>query len=745
MGGEPVVVPASPGPPTAAPPPAPQPNGHCAQCARELDRLRADRVLVVRWRFQYFCSEACEQTFRERLRNGDDSIAIPTTPSPVSAAVRTRIHEATATPLIFADDPRRPSTLPAAPLVLEVRRLLTLRIATLSLSTLQLLLFAVDGWAWTPYLRVALASSALLALALSERPAGAGRFDASVAKTLRVPAGFGVLLVLAIFAESSSVTMLANCGALSVAALCVSRWWQSVAQHAADMDLQQLLRHADVAANRLVNGQPTVTTADELRPGQELVLSAGDVIPVDAVVAAGNARVRPWMNADHTKLCGEGDALLAGAQILEGTAYAVVTWTGHDRALLRLLLAPNAAAEVHGAMSRLSSLVATRLSWLIALGALILLALLGLPWEHSMAIALISHLWLANPVCEKTTVLELRKVAMSAARRGIAFHDADVLDRAGSVSIAVFCSRGSLLLATPELVAVEGLGRTSSEEVFQLASGALGSVAHPNAQALYRAAQARNVTADAVRNHDHLPGLGVTAVSSTGQSLVVGNRALMLKQKISIASAEQRLVELEGSGLSVLLVAIDQHLVGFVALQDGVRRGARAAVAALHAADIEAVMLSGDARETCEAVGKSIGIDHIRPEVLPAERAKEIKRLADAGAVVAVIGKSPADLSTMAAADVSIGLDTAGATVPGIGIALGSDELQTAARALTLARHTKRTLRVLLLATILPGGVGLLLALLGVSAWTMMLLVTVGISLGMLLPMLWIPRITKAH
>jgi P-type E1-E2 ATPase len=219
----------------------------------------------------------------------------------------------------------------------------------------------------------------------------------------------------------------------------------------------------------------------------------------------------------------------------------------------------------------------------------------------------------------------------------------------------------------------------------------------------------------------------------------------MLKQKISIASAEQRLVELEGSGLSVLLVALDQHLVGFVALQDGVRRGARAAVAALHAAHIEPVMLSGDARETCEAVGKSIGIDHIRPEVLPTERANEVKRLADAGAVVAVIGKNPADLATMAAADVSIGLDTAGSTVPGIGIALGSDELQTAARALTLARHTKLTLRVLLLATILPGGVGLLLALLGVSAWTMVLLVILGIALGMLLPMFWIPRVTRTN
>jgi P-type E1-E2 ATPase len=224
----------------------------------------------------------------------------------------------------------------------------------------------------------------------------------------------------------------------------------------------------------------------------------------------------------------------------------------------------------------------------------------------------------------------------------------------------------------------------------------------------------------------------------------VGNRALMLKQKISVASAEQRLLELEGSGLSVLLVALDQHLIGFVALQDGVRRGARAAVAALHAARIEPVMLSGDARETCEAVGKTIGIEHIRPEVLPAERANEIKRLADAGAVVAVIGKISADLPTMAAADVSIGLGAAGSTVPGLGIALGSDELQAAARALMLARHARRTLQILLLAILLPGGLGLLLTLLGVPVFVMLLLVALGMSLGVLLPIVWIPKVAHS-
>jgi cation transport ATPase len=705
-------------------------------------------VIVLRWRFQYFCSAECEQTFRERVRSGDESIAIRTTPSPRATTVRATPNDAhpanTAgvtqlTPSSGASANQDAGTSPSAG---DAQRLLALRIATLGLSCLQLSSNLASTLGWFSYLRIGLAISTLVALGASERIAER-RITARSAEALFVPAAFCGLLVFAVLTESEQLALFATCGALASIAVCASRWWLSVSQANAQTDLQQLLQHGGTVANRLYDGQPMATPADDLRPGQELVLCAGDSVPVDVVIASGSARVRPWMNADHTRTCAPGDPVLAGAQILEGTAQAVVTWTGTDRVLLRLLLSPDAAAETHGAASRWSALVKDRLSWPISLLVLLLLSWQRAPWEHVLAIALVARLWLANPVSARAAALELRKVAMSAARQGIAFHDAKVLDRAGAVSIAVFCSRGTLLLATPELIAVEGLGRTSAETVFALAAGALSSVAHPNAQALYRAAQARNIVADAVRNHDHLPGLGVTAVSATGQSLVVGNRALMLKQKISVASAEQRLLDLEARGLSVLLAALDQRLIGFVALQDGVRRGVRAAVMELHEAHIEPVMLSGDARETCEAVGKAIGIDHIRPEVLPAERSNEIKRLRDAGAVVAVIGKSPADVAALAAADVSIGLGAAGSTVPGIGIALAADDPQAAARALTLARTTKLALRGLLLAILLPGGFGMLLAFLGVPAWLVLVLVLVGMALGVALPIVWLPRFAR--
>ena len=137
-------------------------------------------------------------------------------------------------------------------------------------------------------------------------------------------------------------------------------------------------------------------------------------------------------------------------------------------------------------------------------------------------------------------------------------------------------------------------------------------------------------------------GLGVTAFASTGERLVVGGRAIMLEEKIGVAATDARASELEAQGRSVLLVALGDRLLGLVALQDGLRPGARAAVQQLLDAGIEPVLMSGEARDTCETIGRALDIEHVRPEVLPADRGAEVRALSEAGGVIAVIGHAAA-------------------------------------------------------------------------------------------------------
>lgn len=161
-------------------------------------------------------------------------------------------------------------------------------------------------------------------------------------------------------------------------------------------------------------------------------------------------------------------------------------------------------------------------------------------------------------------------------------------------------------------------------------------------------------------------------------------------------------------GRTVMLVALGGRLIGVVGLQDGLRPGARAAVQHLLDVNVEPVLLSGDARETCEAIGRTLDIEHIRPEILPAERGDEIARLADGGATVAVLGCSPADDIALGAANVSVALASAGSSAAEWNVQLASDDVRDAALALRVAHEARSEARLGLILAIAPGAIGAL-------------------------------------
>ena len=300
---------------------------------------------------------------------------------------------------------------------------------------------------------------------------------------------------------------------------------------------------------------------------------------------------------------------------------------------------------------------------------------------------------------------------MKALSHGIVYKDARTFDAAGRAAIAVVCSRGTVLTGVPEIVAVEPTASpsppASESRILALVAGAETASTHPFADAILRAAQTHGLPPENVRSATVHSGLGVTALSSNGERLVVGSRALLLQEKVSVAVAEARASELEAQGRSVLLVALAGKLIGLVALQDGLRAGARAAVQRLLDARIEPVLLSGESRETCETIARALEIDHIRPEVLPADRGAEVRALAEGGQVVAVIGHSSSDDGALGAADVAVAMGAPRA--PGEwGVWLASDDVRDAALALSLPNRARDRSRLALAIGLVPGALVLL-------------------------------------
>jgi len=269
--------------------------------------------------------------------------------------------------------------------------------------------------------------------------------------------------------------------------------------------------------------------------------------------------------------------------------------------------------------------------------------------------------------------------------------------------VAVLCSRGTVLMGEPEIVALETLGSVEVGRVLSLAAGAETASTHPFASAILRAARTRGARPENVRSAAVHAGLGVTALASTGERLVVGSRALLLEERVSVAIADARVTELEAQGRSVLLIALAGKLIGLLGLQDGLRPGARAAVQRLLDARLEPVLLSGEARETCDTIGRALDIDHVRPEVLPADRGAEVRALGEGGRVVAVLGHAATDDGALGAADVSIAMGSAGATPGEWSAALASDDLRDAARALSMAHEARDDAKIAIALGVAPG------------------------------------------
>jgi cation transport ATPase len=308
---------------------------------------------------------------------------------------------------------------------------------------------------------------------------------------------------------------------------------------------------------------------------------------------------------------------------------------------------------------------------------------------------------IAHPAVASVPAEHVARGVLMALRRRIAYRTPADWDRAGDISIIAFCARGTLLLGEPQLVNLEATGKWPAEEVLALAAGAENGVVHPLATAIRRAAATRRVRAHAVRSPVVQPRLGVSAIAPSGEPLLVGGRALMLREKVSVALAEDTMAEIEAQGREVLLVALGGKLAGVMGLEDHMTPGARAAVSRLLEAQVEPVLLSGDSRETCEAIGRALGIDHIRAEIVAEDRPQEVERLAQGGLAVAVIGRSRPDEAALSAAQVAVAMPSAGASGEWA-VMVESEDVQDAALAIAFPRLTKNQARTGLLLALVP-------------------------------------------
>jgi len=486
--------------------------------------------------------------------------------------------------------------------------------------------------------------------------------------------------------------------------------------------------------------------------GDIVVVRPGERIPVDGEVREGRSHV------DESLITGEslpvakepGKRVTGGSVNADGLLVVETRAIGAETTLARIIRLVEDAQAAKAPIQRIVDKVSAVFVPAVLALALVTLLAWGLTtgnWTaallNSVAVMVIAcpcALGLATP----TAIMAGTGVA---ARRGILIKDAEALEIAHSITTVAFDKTGTLTEGRPAVVAVEPVDG-DRRRLLELATALQRGSSHPLAQAVLTLAEKEGVNAPEASEAKALPGRGVQAALD-GRTLYLGSSRLMEELGVKTKTLEQRARALAAQGRTVSWLAIDdmageRQLAGLLAFGDQVKSGARDAVALLHRQGVKTVMLTGDNRGSAAAAAQALGIDEVRAEVLPADKAQVVSDLKGPRRIVAMVGDGINDAPALAAADVGIAMATGtDVAMHTAGVTLMRGDPTLIADAIDISRRTYRKILQNLFWAFIYNVVGIPLAAFGflnpVIAGAAMALSSVSVVTNALLLRRWRP------
>jgi len=448
------------------------------------------------------------------------------------------------------------------------------------------------------------------------------------------------------------------------------------------------------------NGREEEIPLEDVQVGDRLRVRPGDKVPVDGVVLDGRSSI------DESMISGEpvpiekvADDPVTGATI-NGTGSLIIqaTRVGADTMLSQIVEmvanAQRSRAPIQKYADKVSGYFVP-----VVIGVAVLAfaawALLGPDPAFSYAlIAAVAVLIIACPCAlGLATPMSIMTATGRGAQAGVLIKNAEALERFEKVDILIVDKTGTLTEGKPRLVAVLPEGGHDEAEVLQLAASLERGSEHPLAEAIVRGAEERHIEMTAATEFEAVTGMGVKGVVN-GRQIALGNLRLMTEMGLAAPSLMDKANARRDQGETVMFVVLDGTIVGLVCVADPVKETTPAALKALHKLGFHIIMATGDNERTAKAVAGRLGIDEIRADVLPEDKARIIRELQDMGRKVAMAGDGVNDAPALAQADVGIAMGTgADVAIESAGFTLVSGNLDGIVRARRLSQATMRNIR----------------------------------------------------
>jgi Cu+-exporting ATPase len=465
--------------------------------------------------------------------------------------------------------------------------------------------------------------------------------------------------------------------------------------------IRALLALAPKTARRVEgDGREQDVPLEEVQPGDRLRVRPGEKVPVDGVVLEGASAV------DESMVSGEpipvekreGDRLIGATINGTGTLLMEARRVGSETLLARIVQMVADAQRSRAPIQRLADRVS---AWFVP-AVVLVAAVTFVAWaafgpEPSFAYAVINAVAVLIIACPcalgLATPMSIMVAAGKGATAGVLFKDAAAIERLRDVDTLVVDKTGTLTVGRPRLESVRPAAGVDEAELLRTAAALERGSEHPLAAAILAGAAARGLEPPAATQFASVTGKGVTGrVGAAAAAL--GNRALMADLGVDPGELAGAAEALRAEGQTVVFVAADGRPLGLLGVADPVKETTPAAIADLHREGLRIVMLTGDSRTTAEAVAQRLGIDEVRAEVLPEQKAAAVAALQAAGRVVAMAGDGINDAPALARAEVGIAMGTGtDVAMESAGVTLVRGDLSGIVRARRLSRATMANIR----------------------------------------------------
>jgi Cu+-exporting ATPase len=486
--------------------------------------------------------------------------------------------------------------------------------------------------------------------------------------------------------------------AVILALITLGKYLETLTKGKTSDAIKKLMGLAPKTAIVVRDGKEVEISIDEVVVGDTLIVKPGEKMPVDGLVLEGMTSV------DESMLTGEsipvektaGDNIIGASINKNGTIQYKATKVGKDTALSQIIKLVEDAQGSKAPIAKMADIISGYFVPIV-IGIAILS---GLAWYFGGQTGLfaltifISVLVIACPCAlGLATPTAIMIGTGKGAENGVLIKSGVALETTHKLQTIVFDKTGTITEGKPKVTDIVVANGVKENELLALAASAEKGSEHPLGEAIVKGAEDRELTFMKTRSFSAIPGHGIE-VTIDDKNLLLGNRKLMDDRNISLDSLENSSNQLASQGKTPMYIAMNGKIAGIIAVADTVKENSLKAIQKLHDMGIEVAMITGDNKRTAEAIAKQVGIDRVLSEVLPEDKASEVKKLQDEGRKVAMVGDGINDAPALAQADVGIAIGSGtDVAMESADIVLMRSDLMDVPTALQLSKSTIRNIK----------------------------------------------------